>query len=72
MSSESNTLGFNHHGLHPDKLKHHHAREKCEYVARGEGRHHFWKQAGQQRGEGPMSEAAQCLTLGQCGGDGLK
>jgi hypothetical protein len=61
---QRHAFGFSHHGLHPGELEDHHTAEKQEHIAGRKGRYHSWKEGGQQRGENPVSEAAQRLAFG--------
>ena len=60
---ERHALGLGHHGLHPNELKHHHAGEEGEDVARREDVDHWREKRGEQRREYPMCEAAECLAF---------
>src|ERR1700733_5273739 len=51
------------HRPHPDKLKHHHAREEREDVARRKCGNHFREECCEHRREDPVREASQSLAL---------
>jgi len=56
-------FGLRNHGLHPDKLQHHHAGKEREDVANRENGDHLREESSEQCGKDPMRAAAQALAL---------
>lgn len=57
------TLRLRNHRFHPNQLENHHAGKERENVSGREGRDHPREERCEQRGEDPVREAAQRLTL---------
>src|ERR1700688_1497530 len=60
---QRHTFGLRNHGLHPNKLKDHHACKKGKNVTRRKRGDHLGEESCEQRGEDPVGEAAQSLTF---------